>query len=48
MTNQKRAFIPGTVYTSVPAYLPDPLSDFSKGLVPRLDKGGLTKSREAG
>jgi len=24
------------VYTSAPAYLPDPLFDFSEGLVPRL------------
>ena len=24
------------VYTSAPAYLPDPFSDFSEGLVPRL------------
>jgi len=24
------------VYTSTPAYLPDPLFDFSEGLVPRL------------
>ena len=34
--NWKRACIPGTVYTFGPAYLPDPLFDLSKDLVPRL------------
>jgi len=34
--NRKRACIPGAVYTSAPAYLPDPLFDFPEGLVPRL------------
>ena len=32
----KRACIPGAVYTSAPAYLPDPLFDFFEGLVPTL------------
>jgi len=36
LINRKRACIPGAVYTSAPAYLPDPLFDFSEGLVPRL------------
>ena len=34
-TNRKHACIPGTWYTSAPAYLPDPLSSFSEGLVLR-------------
>jgi len=34
--NQKRACIPSAWYTSAQAYLPDPLSDVSEGLVPRL------------
>ena len=35
-TNQKCACMLGAWYTSAPAYLPDPLSNFSEGLVPRL------------
>ena len=31
-------FIHPTWYTSTPAYLPDPASDFSEGLVPKLGK----------
>jgi len=31
--------IPGGVYTSTPAYLPDPLFDFCDGLVLRLLPG---------
>jgi len=34
--NRKRACIPGVMYTSAPSYLPDPLFDFSEGLVSRL------------
>ena len=30
LTNRKRTYIPGTWYTSAPAYLPDPLSDFPR------------------
>jgi len=34
------------VHSSTPAYLPDPLSDFSKGLVPRLAYNTDVKVRE--
>ena len=36
MNQWKRTCIPGALYTSAPAYLPDPLFDFSEGLVLRL------------
>jgi len=42
--NRKRDCIPGAVYTSAPAYLPDPLFDFSEGLVPRLEEDKQYKS----
>jgi len=40
-TNWKRTCIPGTRYTSTPANLSDPPSDFSEGLVLRLRVGGV-------
>jgi len=43
--NRKRAYIPGAVYTSAPAYLPDPLFDFSEGLVPRLPRDRVRVNR---